>query len=391
MALTTVKIFMSKIPNNTADVTIIGGGLAGISAAYFLARAGKSVVVYEQKSMGGGVTSKTTAFVTQVIDTQIADLVSMFGAQKTKLIWQSHGDAIKTIGQIVKEEKIDCDFTNCPSYYYANTEKEFKTLLKDYQAAAKLGFNMKLHDINGLPFANAGYLEIPNQGKFKAQEYLKGLAKAAKKYGAKIYEHTKPPKKILAKDVIVATYYPLSNKATFLKKGMYVSYVMEVKIPKGALPYAIYEDTANPYNYFRIDPRDKNFDTMIIGGRDHRAELKLNSKKQYATLEKYIKNTFKGMDYKIMSRWSGPILEPTDGLALIGRVSPHQYVTTAFSGNGMTYSTISATLLCDLITGKPTPLQKIYNPKRVPTLKQLAKKGLDYSQELYAILATSIP
>src|SRR4051812_33346024 len=91
------KIYPALNANLTVDTAIVGGGLAGISTAYFLAKAGKSAAVFESAAVGSGATSKTTAFITQLVDTSISDLLSMFGPKKTKLIWESHGKAVETI------------------------------------------------------------------------------------------------------------------------------------------------------------------------------------------------------------------------------------------------------------------------------------------------------
>jgi hypothetical protein len=40
-------------------------------------------------------------------------------------------------------------------------------------------------------------------------------------------------------------------------------------------------------------------------------------------LEEYIKKTFPNLKYEIASQWKGPILEPSDGLALIGEIKEH--------------------------------------------------------------------
>jgi glycine/D-amino acid oxidase-like deaminating enzyme len=380
--------------NLTVDVAIIGGGLAGISCAYFLSKSGKSVAVLEQDKLGSGVTSLTTAFVTQVIDTNISDLVSMFGQAKTKLIWQSHQQAVDTIENVIHEESIECGFMRCSNYYYANSEKEFEVIKKDFSASKKLGFKVTLRGSDFLPFKNFGSMETLNQAKFSAGKYIQGLAKAAALSGAKIFENTKVVKiseedgfsvaytkevKVTAKSLIIASYYPFGNpKITLFKKGMYVSYVLKLEIPKGALPEAIYEDTSNPYNYFRVDGN-----TLTIGGCDHRAEIKMSAEKNFKALEEYIKKTFPGLEYKIKTRWTGPILEPTDGLGLIGEVKPGRYVATAFSGNGMTYSTISGLLLTDLITKKPNSYKKLYDPKRIPSPKTLAIKAKDYTEEFF--------
>jgi glycine/D-amino acid oxidase-like deaminating enzyme len=360
--------------------------------------------VLEAETIGSGATSKTTAFITQAVDTPLADLVSMFGSKRARLVWESGEKAIDAIEQIVKQEKIDCGFSRCPLYIYGDTGSEFKSIEEEYTAAKKLGFSVRLHKTNNLPFKTSGHLEIKRQAKFNAGKYLEGLASSAVKNGANIFEHTKAAKTsgkgpfkiktlhgtVTAKQVIIATYDPLGNpKETRFKKGMYKSYVFELSIPKNRLPEALYVDAHNPYHYFRVD-RGRTSDSLIIGGEDHRAELKINPKKNFQALKNYLDRIFPGLDYTINHQWSGPILEPSDGLPLIGKFQPNQFVAAAFSGNGMTYSTISALMFRKLLLGQRHPWQKLYDPTRIPTIKQLAKKGLDYAGEFFGGAAKNI-
>jgi glycine/D-amino acid oxidase-like deaminating enzyme len=174
------------------------------------------------------------------------------------------------------------------------------------------------------------------------------------------------------------------SQADFLfKKGMYYSYVYELEIPKGAIGEGLYEDDHNPYHYFRIDQGENN-DRMIIGGEDHRKEIPIDQNRNFNALEKYIQETFPGLMYRIVKRWRGPILEPSDGLPLIGRYDdkePNRYVATAFSGNGMTYGTISGMLISDLILGKKNPWEDFYDPRRALPFKGIILKGRDYIEE----------
>jgi glycine/D-amino acid oxidase-like deaminating enzyme len=384
----------------STDILIIGGGMAGVLTAYRLAKAGISVAVIEKDTVGGGATMLTTAFLTEDIDTDLADLKSMFGGKRARLIWESHQAAIDLLEEIAKEESIDCDFKRVPAYIFANDGPEFKSLEKDFRTSQELGLTTILQGKTGngtLPFENAGYLKMPNQGKFHPLKFLNGVAISAEAAGAKIYERTEatkisytktgavvqtPKGKIKAKDVLLATYYPLGNPwATFLKKGMYVSYVLEVEVPSNIFEEALYLDMGNPYHYFRVD-KGENKDRLIVGGEDHRKEIKMNPRKNYQALRKYLTKIMGGKPYRINKYWTGPILEPSDGLALIGRTKEHELVATAFSGNGMTYSMIAAELITDIILKKRNPWQKLYDPRRIPTAKQLASKALDYGEEL---------
>lgn len=380
------------------ETAVIGGGLAGVLTAYNLAKKGRSVALLEKGALGRSVTLLTTAFLMEDIDTNLTDLKSMFGPEGAKRIWVSHQNAIDRIEAIINKEKINCEFVRVPAYIYANDWEEFEDLMRDHETAKELGISAQLHNRNRLPFPNYGIMELPRQAKFHPYKFVTGAAKAAAKAGAKIFEKTEIKNiaydksgatlktsggTVKAKQVVITTYYPFKNpKSTLLKKGMYVSYILEAKVPKGRFEEALYLDMANPYHYFRIDPLNKNRDRIILGGEDHRKEIKMSQAKNFRALESYLKHLLSADKRpEISNRWRGPILEPTDGLALIGRTGPRELVATAFSGNGMTYSMIAADLLADIISGEDNAFADLYDPKRIPTVKQVAKKFVDYSEE----------
>jgi glycine/D-amino acid oxidase-like deaminating enzyme len=390
-----LKAFPKLNANLNCDVVIAGGGLAGILSAYLLAKKGYSVALLEADRLLSGATQYTTAFLTQIYDTDTADSIKIYGTNKTKLIWESHGEAINLIERIAKEENIDCEFTRCSNYSYGNSEEDFKLLKEESKAMKSLGFRVALKNKNDLNFRNYGYIETMNQAKFHPIKFAQGVVSRLEEMGVEIFEKS-PVEKISGKGpvkagtkyhsvkamwAITATYDPLNNpKETFGKKGMYVSYVFEVQVPKGIFKEGIYEDLENPYHYFRID-RMGSHDRMIIGGEDNRKEIEFRKQKNFNALSDYLSQIMEGKKYRIAKKWSGYILEPSDGLPLIGEFRPHQLIATAFSGNGMTYSAISAMMLRDALIGKKNRWAPVYNPVRTPTLKQLLVKARDYGEE----------
>ena len=83
-----------------------------------------------------------------------------------------------------------------------------------------------------------------------------------------------------------------------------------------------------------------------------------------------------------MRRWKGPIIEPVDGLAYIGKSGDGKYYATGFSGNGMTYSIIAAHIITNKILKKKEIFPSVYDVSRLPSLNSLIGKGVDYSKEL---------
>lgn len=384
--------------NIEIDVAIVGGGLAGAWCAYLLSASGKKVAVFEKDKVGGGETEYTTAFITQAIDTPLVELVEIFDLDRAEAVWRSGEKAIQLIENVVKAEQIDCEFERMPVHIYARSAEEFGKLAHEHVLAEKLGFKTSLHRSIQLGFVHEGVLELPGQAKYHPLKFLAGLFSAAERLGVQIFENTKieevvgnAPVKLVAeggqvvtaKEVVIATYDPLGNpRTTRFKKGMYTSYVLELKIPAGRVPEGMYIDQHNPYHYTRVDALDSESARMIVGGEDHRSEIKVPEEKNYKALKEYVSKTF-NIKARALRKWKGAILEPSDGLALIGETTPRQYVATAFSGNGMTYAALAGWIISDLIMGRLNPYKELYDPKRKLEVKAVLYKARDYTAEFF--------
>ena len=89
------------------DVCVVGAGIAGLSTAYLLARAGKDVVVLEaQPEIAAGETAYTTAHLSCVLDDRFGRLEDIRGLEAVKLAYQSHAAAIDFIKHTARDESI---------------------------------------------------------------------------------------------------------------------------------------------------------------------------------------------------------------------------------------------------------------------------------------------
>ncbi len=380
------------------DVAIVGGGITGVISAYLLSKIGKKVILLEENTLARGATKDTTAFITQIIDTSLSDLIAIHGVADTRIIMESHAKAIDLIERIIKDEKLDCGFMRCSNFEYANSESELEYLKKEHIAAKKLDLAVARRDAGSVRgFKNAGALEFKRQAKFSAVRFVQGLAPILRRNGVVIHEHTKVQDVIANEEgarvkargmmiftdwAIIATYEPLDKPlALYFKKAFYTTYVLEAEIPKGSIREGIYEDTMDPYHYFRIDAGGKK-DTLIIGGEDHRSDIRVKKSKNMNSLKRYLDGIAQ-FPYTIKSEWDGQILESVDGLPFIGPMNDdHLMYALAFSGNGMTYSAIAAQVFSDIITGTRNRWLPVYYAGRIPKLKSLIVKGRDYAQEL---------
>ena len=79
------------------DACIVGAGIAGLTTGYLLARKGLSVIVLDDGPIGGGMTSRTTAHLSNAIDDRYYEIERMHGERGARLAAESHTAAIHRI------------------------------------------------------------------------------------------------------------------------------------------------------------------------------------------------------------------------------------------------------------------------------------------------------
>jgi len=108
-----------KLTNNVrADVCIIGAGIAGMTTAYLLASEGRSVVVLDDGPIGGGMTGRTTAHLTNAFDDRYMEIEKLHGHHGARLTAESHTAAIDKVEEIIGRKKIECDFERLDGFLF---------------------------------------------------------------------------------------------------------------------------------------------------------------------------------------------------------------------------------------------------------------------------------
>src|SRR2546429_740278 len=118
MATTAITSRPALKENTRAHVCVVGAGIAGMTTAYLLARAGKRVVVLDDGPIGGGMTGRTTAHLVTALDDRYFELENLHGEKGARLAAQSHAASIDCLERIVGEEKLDCEFERLDGYLF---------------------------------------------------------------------------------------------------------------------------------------------------------------------------------------------------------------------------------------------------------------------------------
>src|SRR5436190_16623968 len=105
----TARLIDSSGSVGDAGTCVVGGGIAGLTTAYLLTKAGEAVTVIDDGLIGGGETCRTTAHLSNAIDDRYYRIEKWHGEEKARLAVESHTAAIDQIERIVNNEKIDCD------------------------------------------------------------------------------------------------------------------------------------------------------------------------------------------------------------------------------------------------------------------------------------------
>ena len=382
------------------DVVVVGGGLTGITTAYLLRKEGVRVALIERERMACADTERTTAHLTIVTDERLHRLAKHLGKDGARAFWEAGAAAIDQIWQITQETRADCDFRWVPGYLHepvrATGRKGEGSLEEDAALAAELGFDVQL--LETVPYANERGLRFSHQAKFHPRKYLAALLKAIPGEGSHVFENTAfeesttDPVGVRANGhtircdyVVFATHNPLMGEkgaiasALFQTKlALYTSYALGARLPRSAVPEALFWDTANPYDYLRIEER-ADHQYAIYGGADVKTGQEQDPTDVFCELETRLHAALPLAE--VDRRWMGQVIETPDGLPYIGENGPHQFIATGFSGNGMTLGTVGAMMARDRYLGRASPWAELFRVDRAPFhggLWRYAAENIDY-------------
>lgn len=311
------------------DVAVVGGGIAGLSTAWELSRAGRRVAVLEADRIASGVTGYTTAKVSALHSLVYDRLRRTRGVEAARLYARSQLDAVDRLVAIVGELDIDCDLERVSAYSYGSGPTSRAAVEAEARAAADAGLDVSFVTQTELPFPVGGAVRLDGQAQFHPRKYLSALADDLLERGGLIHERTRVTglsegqpcrlttedgRQVVAHDVVIATHYPVFDRAMLFAR-------------------------------LSGDPQ---------GG--------------FERLDAWMRERFPVGS--TVYRWGAQDNDPSDSVPLVGPFhvgARHTYVATGFGGWGMTGGVLAGRLLTSLITDSDDRLDwaELYDPRRI--------------------------
>lgn len=361
------------------DVAVVGGGFTGLSAARHLAKEGARVVLLEADRIGAGASSRNGGHVNSGLAHSYIDAKAQIGQERATAIYRALDDSVDTIERLVAEEGIDCNFRRAGKLKLASKPTHFDAISRNFEAvhrevdpATRLLTKADLKGEIGSEIFHGAMLS-EKSAMMHMGRYVKGLADAAIRRGATIYETapvtarrpvngghelTTPRGTVLANTVFAATGGYTAGPFSYLKRrflpiGSFIIATRPLTDSEVAATMPgnrTCTTSLNIGNYFRLSP-DKR---LIWGGRARfsaRSDQQSDAKSG-AILRQSLAQTFPHLaKVDIDYCWGGLVDMTKDRFPRAG-FADGTYYAMGYSGHGAQLSTQMGIVMADIMLGR---------------------------------------
>jgi glycine/D-amino acid oxidase-like deaminating enzyme len=358
-----------KIPDAVADVVVVGGGLVGLSTAYWLTelRPDLKITVLDRGHCGSGASGRNAGFLTLGSASFYRNLAQKWGVEKALLIQQFARESLELLKQHILMASPEIKFEKSSSMTLFQSESQFQSWQNTFDSKS---FDFTWLSENELPASlqtrfYGGY-ETGPEYKINPMQLLSSLKKILENRKVQIIENSSAYEityeglktelnTIKCRQIVMAIngYFPQFHEAfkTFIKPNRAQMLAIELSDALDC-PHLYYDPPE------RVYWRKINEKVLIIGGKrvlDESGETgdfeKISPKIQKG-LELYLTEQL-GLSFKVLNRWSGTMGFTEHELPLIGKINApiETYMIGGFSGHGMGLGFNSAKDVVELLLG----------------------------------------
>ncbi|MET7245325.1 FAD-binding oxidoreductase [Methylobacterium sp. EM32] len=180
----------------TCDVVVVGAGYTGLSAAITLARAGRSVQVFDRQHPGEGASTRNGGITSGNLRLSRAEMVRRFGEARADAVLAEAKAAREDLYSFIAREGIDCDFKLTGRFAGAATPEDYDGLAREAEHLQR-NLGIDAHPVSradqrqyiGTDYYHGGNVRMDigglHPGKFHA-----GMLRLAREAGATIHGET---------------------------------------------------------------------------------------------------------------------------------------------------------------------------------------------------------
>jgi len=359
--------------NIAADVCVIGGGIAGCSAALHLAKRGYRVVLLEEFVVGHGASGRSGGQLLPGYSSGQEILTRQLGREAARRLWDVSVEAVQLALTLIKEHGIDCDLKFGHIDAAIKRRHRDELLRHQQQLQQEYGYSGlrmldkdEMHSIVHSERYLAGLYD-QEAASIHPLAYTLGIARAASHSGAIIHEHSKVKRSIRRGDsisvetdrgVVTAKYAVLcanvgnSNLLTapprILPVATYMIATEQLANVRGTLmnPENAISDCNFILDYFRV------MSSRLVFGGGISYSGHPSSVNAYYTRERMLRVFPQLRSIKIDYAWHGLLDMSMNRAPDFGRVDNDIYYLQGFSGHGMALTTMAGKLVAESIAAQ---------------------------------------
>lgn len=370
-----------------ADAVVVGGGIAGLTAARHLLDAGRDVVLLEAGLCGAGATGRSSGLVTPDSELELAELERRFGAGDAAALWREARGACDAIRQMAREAGADCDLVEADSLYVASSERGAKEVRAQHEALARLGFESRFYDREALRavFDGGYFAGVRTAGSFGMDGFA--WAQAVKNHlvarGARVFENSRvvalgereartdaavvrAPVVLVCLDRYASDLRVESRDVYHAQASIVLTEPLAPEVRRRVFPEGpmLVWDTDLVYNYFRPTGDGR----LLAGGgllRETYARHENPDTPAFARLEGHARWRFPALrGARVTHTWQGMIGMTRDVLPIAGRSRHEPSHCYALCAAGLPWSVLAARSAAAQAMGRATPVDRFFTPER---------------------------
>ena len=176
-------------------VVILGGGMAGLSAAQYLHDANIPVVLIEKNVCGSGASGKSSGFISPDAELELSSLIEKFGINNARMLWEFAVSGVQHIKNTIESLGLSCDYQNQDSLFIANGKWGLGYVQEEHEARKKLNYPSSLYTQETIASVvgskqYSGAVRYPDTFGIITYLYCQELKERLQAQGVAIYENT---------------------------------------------------------------------------------------------------------------------------------------------------------------------------------------------------------